>query len=387
MISSPVADILSAPSASAQRPYVGFKVRAGAWIVVPRSGRIPRDGLAIYNPQKPLGMLIKALVQRGLWLPPSVHFEDGAVTELESMLAPLLGRKSVSCAFYFRSPGLYSKTILLVLDENGGALAYAKLGATPESKAAVAHEGDVLERLARIPALAGHVPRVIARAAWREFPMLLVSVGPSRRMSRRFGDAHRKFLSGLAASTTAFRPLRKSLMWTRMTERFMTCEAQLEPALSNRYGWALGEIERRLGEGRLALCLAHRDFVPWNMQRGETGELFVFDWELAQDQCVRGWDFFHFHLASGAMRSRRFGHRAAASLLDAAERDGVSPADGCLLAYLTDVGLFLRDRLLRSPAKQENRYLHLVENAIDSFRRKKAREPVVRAMPVAGTCR
>lgn len=378
MISSPVADILSAPSASAQRPYVGFKVRAGAWIVVPRSGRIPRDGLAIYNPQKPLGMLIKALVQRGLWLPPSVHFEDGAVTELESMLAPLLGRKSVSCAFYFRSPGLYSKTILLVLDENGGALAYAKLGATPESKAAVAHEGDVLERLARIPVLAGHVPRIIARAVWRGFPMLLVSVGPSRRMSRRFGEAHREFLSGLGAATAALHPLHKSLMWRHMTERFMACDARLDPALSNRYGWALGEVERRLGEGTLQLSLAHRDFVPWNMQRGETGELFVFDWELAQDQCVRGWDFFHFHLASGAMRSRRFGHRAAASLLDAAERDGVSPADGCLLAYLTDVGLFLRDRLLRSPAKQENRYLHLVENAIDSFRRKKAREPVVR---------
>lgn len=383
MISSPVADILSVPSASAKKPYVGLKVRAGAWIVVPRSERIPRDGLAIYNPQKPLGRLIKKLIQHGMWLPPSVYFHEDAVAELESMLAPLLGRETVNCAFYFRSPGLYSKTILLVLDENGGALAYAKLGATPESKAAVAHEGGVLERLAHIPVLARHVPRVIARAIWREFPMLLLSVGPSRRVAHGFGDAQRKFLHGLGASTSAFRPLHKSLMWEHMTERFMACETRLEPSLSNRYGWALGEVERRLGEGTLQLNLAHRDFVPWNMQRNKTGDLFVFDWELAQDQCVHGWDFFHFHLASQAMRSRRIGQRAIANLLDAAEREGVSPADGCLLAYLTDVGLFLRDRLLRSPAKQENRFLNLVENTIDSFRRKKACEPALPVMPVA----
>lgn len=387
MISSPVADMLSAPLASVSRAYVGLKVRAGAWIVVPYSGRIPRDGLAIYNPQKPLGMLIKALIQHGLWLPPSVHFREDAVTELESMLGRLLGRKSVSCAFYFRSPGLYSKTILLVLDENGGALAYAKLGATPESKAAVAHEGDILERLANMPALAGSVPRVIARTVWRDFPMLLLSVGPSRRIARGFGDGQRKFLSDLCASTAASRPLHKSLMWRRMRERFMACEARLTPALSNRYGWALSEVERRLGEGRLALSLAHRDFVPWNMQRNKAGDLFVFDWELAQDQCVRGWDFFHFHLATQAMRSRQIGRRALHALLDSAEREGISPADGCLLAYLTDVGLFLRDRLLRSPAKQENRFLNLVECTLDSFRREKAREPAVSGMPVAGAYR
>lgn len=377
MISSPVSDILMTAPASAARPYVGLMVRTGAWIVVPWAGQIPRDGLAVYNPQKLRGMLIKALVQHGLWIPPAIGFRDDVVTEIESLLASLLGLETVQCAFYFRSPGLYSKTILLALDERGRAAAYAKLGSTPESKSAVAHEGDILERLAQIPELAEHIPRIIARTAWREFPMLVLSVGPSRRMSCKFGSAHRKFLHDLGGATACSLPLHASLMWTRMSERFAANEALLGPAWSERYAWALGEIEKRLGKSSLALGLAHRDFVPWNMQRRENGELFVFDWELAQDQCVRGWDFFHFHLAGRSMRTRRIGQRAIARLLQAAEREIAVPADGHMLAYLTDVGLFLHDRLLRSPGEQENHFLGLLESAIDSFRWQRSPHPVM----------
>ncbi|MDE2161725.1 MAG: hypothetical protein KGJ53_01075 [Alphaproteobacteria bacterium] len=383
MISSPITDIMLESTTRNDRPFIGLSVRAGAWIVVPRARRMSCDGLAIYNPQRLKGLLAKALVQHGLWSPPTVYLRDDVVSEIEAVLADCLNHKSVSCAFYFRSPGLFSKTIILALDGNGHAVAYAKLGSTAESNKAVTHEGDVLERLARVPSLAGRIPHVIARTAWRNFPMLLLSVGPSRRPPRAFGAAHHDFLRHLKIATLDRMPLVNSLMWKTISARHSAVENSLEPSWANRYKWALTEVGERVGRGALELNLAHRDFVPWNMRRGEDNTLFVFDWELAQKQCTPGWDFFHYHLAGRLLRAIRIGRSDVVQLLQNAECRGIVPADGYFLAYLVDVGLFLHDRLLRSPATQENGFLKLVESAIESFRRGKERKPAVPAAALA----
>ena len=122
MISSPVAAALVAENDADGRCFSGLRIRAGAWIIVPRSGAVPRDGLAIYNPQRLTGMILKAAVQRGIGCHP-IYLRDDAVSELEHILSRALGGQPVNCVFYFRAPGVFSKSIILVLDEAGNALA------------------------------------------------------------------------------------------------------------------------------------------------------------------------------------------------------------------------------------------------------------------------
>jgi hypothetical protein len=364
MISSPIVDALVAQASSSASPYSGFRVRAGAWIVIPRSGQIPRDGLAIYNPQRLRGKLVKILLQHGLWRAPAVYLQSDAVAEIEATLGERLG-KPVTCAFYFRSPGRFTKTIILILDESGRAIAYAKLGATEESKTALAHEGDMLDRLGQIPELTDQIPRVIARTAWRDFPALILSAAPSKRAPKQFGPSHRAFLKHVHAATAWAGPLHESTMWKTMTERFASIEPRLEPCWRDRYGWALLEADKRAGPGAIPFGLAHRDFVPWNIHGGTDSSLFVFDWELAQDQCTPAWDFFHFHLAGHAMRSNSLKSGALSGLLAKAKSEGIDNVELFLLAYLADVGLFLHDRILRSPAVLPNEFLSMVGCAID----------------------
>ena len=371
MIASPIAERLVTSQSSGARRYFGLKVRAGAWVLVPREGARARDGLAIYNPQSLGGILKKALANRGVWAGKRIYLRDQMLREIEAVLEEQIGIAPLHCAFYFRSPGLFSKTIALALDRYGCAVAYVKFGVTAEGEMALARETDALDKLAAVPELASCVPRVIGRGRWLEYPMLVVSVGAPSRRCGSFGPAQETFLHDLRKATAKRKAFRDSVMWKAMSTRFAAGRAALGTLACERYVWALENIENRLGSQPLTMSLAHRDFVPWNMHYDHNGALFVYDWELAQDECTPGWDFFHYHLASQPLRPSDRIEEIAEALLREAERAGIAPARDCLLGYLADVGLFLRDRLWRSPGKIGNTYVSFVEAMMDCVFRDK----------------
>jgi hypothetical protein len=372
-MSSPIALTLLAETPARASPYAGLKVRTGAWIVVPRTDHIPRDGLAFYNPQRLRGRLAKRLLHYGLWFTPTIYLNDEAVSDLEAALGDCLGGIQVRCVFYFRSPGLFSKTIALALDEEGRAVAYVKLGSNVETNVTIAHEGHVLDRLAQVPDFRDRIPRVLARTVWRGFPALLLSVGPSKQLPKGFGPVHRAFLEELQRATAWRGELRNSAMWKTMIARFESVAPLKEPRWRDRYGWVLQQISERIGNAVLPFSLAHRDFVPWNIHANDDGNLFVFDWELASDQCAPAWDFFHFHLAMRAIRARRFSRAALSELVALAEADGTEAAEALLLSYLADVGLFLQERQARSPGIEPNKFLGFVEDAMDTLQAEQLR--------------
>ena len=194
--------------------------------------------------------------------------------------------------------------------------------------------------------------------------MLIVSVGTSHRSCRGFGTEHRRFLWYLRQATLVRRPLQETVAWKVMLGRFNAMKDRFNRVRADCYEQALSDIENRFGAQSLATSLAHRDFVPWNMHYDRIGRLFVFDWELAQDQSIQGWDMFHYHLAQRAMRHGRFGKAFFERLKSSEEADEIADFEGHMLFYLVDIALFLRDRLARAPAVKENKYLRLVEHEI-----------------------
>jgi hypothetical protein len=347
--------------------HVSFTLPSGAVLVVPKTGQARRGALAVYNPQRVTGRVAKALMWSGMWRGTVAHVRSGPLEELQTILADLLGEPHLQCAFYFGATGIYSKAVIIAIDGAGRPLAYCKLAALPVAQQAVRHEGCTLDRLAAAAGLHGRIPRVLGETRWRRFPLLVLSAGPSVGAPQRFGAMHRAFLARLNEATCEPGTLLESPAWHDMSEKLARWRVRLTLPWQERYDWALGALERRLGSGRLDLALAHRDFACWNTRTNADGSLYVFDWEFACRGSTPGWDFFHFHVALRAVLGRPLDRDGVAALTSAAHREGFVPAEDLLLAYLTDVALFHHDTVLGA-GEVNHPLLEIAAQGIDVLR-------------------
>jgi hypothetical protein len=365
-----IVDALIARDSSHARRYVAFSANSGAWILVPDKGRIRSAGLALYHPQSLRGALAKNLIASGVWRPQSRRIREETLDELRTALNGFVDSEKLHCAFYLRAPGPFAKAIVLAMDETGRALAYVKIAVTERSAHAIAHEADALERLALVPSLKRSLPRVIARANWRDYPILVLEPGPPRNPPRGFEECHRAFLAHLREATQVMRPFGESRMLAEMRTRFESCCGALPDRWRARYDWALDTITCRLGSEVMPLGLAHGDFVPWNMRRNEDGSIYVFDWELAAEERTLAWDMFHFHLARHASGIERHGALDIPTLIALVQGDARDAAELLLLAYLTDVSLFCQHRLIESRVNATNPFIAAAGAMLDALRRR-----------------
>jgi hypothetical protein len=372
---SEIAELLIAPNDGSGRPYVFYALGNGAKLLTPKQGAARRAGFTIYNPQMLTGLAAKCMMSLGLWPGQTIGVRTERLDELRETLASRTGNPDIELAFQFGATGIYSKTVVLVMDSVGNALAYAKLAAGAAAQEAVRHEAAVLDQLSANADLRGRVPCSLGDLEWRGYSLLVMSPGPVRRAPLAFGAVHRSFLACLRQATRTPAIFTESPMWHEMIKLHAAWSSRLSSTWCERYDWALGELERRLGETRLDLALAHRDFAPWNTRLNSDGSVFVFDWEFAKAGSTPGWDFFNFHIAMGAARARPLDADSVAELLAAARREGIAPAEDLLLACLTDMALFQHDAMLREGAgKEENhRLLGSAGQGIDTLRRLRLR--------------
>jgi hypothetical protein len=347
--------------------HVSFDLPSGAMLVLPKSGRARRGALAIYNPQRVTGFAAKALMASGFWRGRETSVTPGPLEELQAILAAVIGDAHAQCGFYFGATGIYSKTVILVMDRSGRPLAYGKLADLPAARESVRHESSTLDRLANASGLRGRIPRVVGNTRWRDFPLLVLSAGPSARAPRSYGTMQREFLTNLTNATRETGTLLDSPTWQDMTERLYRWRERLTPAWRDRYDWGMAELERRLGSARLELALAHRDFVCWNTRRNADGTLFVFDWEFSRSGSMPGRDFFHFHVALWAVLGRPLNRDAVDALISAAKREALAPAVDLLLAYLLDVALFQHDAAFGA-GEDGHPMLNILAQGIDVLR-------------------
>jgi hypothetical protein len=359
-----LSDLLLLSDGSPARPHASLTLPSGAIFVIPKHGPARRGGLAVYNPTAVAGLAAKSLMWTGLWSGKTVDVLAEPLDELCQILADQLGELHVECAFWFGASGIYSKLVILVMNAAGRALAYAKVAATATAQVALLHENSILQRLSTVSSLRGRIPYLLGQAEWRGFPLVLLSPGPSRRAPRRFGAMHRDFLFCVTKTTRVPGMLVESPMWLVMNELLGVWRFRLSRTWQDRYDWALVELERRFGRRPIDLALAHHDFTPWNTRANSNGTLFVFDWEFSREGATPGWDFFHFHVSSLALLKKRpLDRDDVISLIAAARREGIEPADDLLLAYLADVSLFHHDASFRGGT--DRGFFEVTAQAID----------------------
>lgn len=318
MTETPVPALLQPADPGQGIPYRAFTVGSGARLILPEECLCL--SLALYNPQAAAGLLAKTAMRLGVWRGAPLFLDRNVVADLERCLASALGAAGGRCAFHAAAAGPTAKVVALVMDGRGGPLAYAKIAEAAGAKAAVAHEVEILEKLAAQAALEGRVPRLLAVLDWRGCRIALLSPGPVRRARRRFGPAHAGFLAVLRRATEERIPLRETPVATELESMVSDRLASLPREWRVRYRWAAETLRRRGGE-MVATTLAHGDFAPWNARLGPDGTLFVFDWEFAVPGMTAGYDAMHYRLAWWASCGRRVTGRRLRQLMELARLD------------------------------------------------------------------
>jgi hypothetical protein len=187
------------------------------------------------------------------------------------------------------------KPVLKVMDRDGRAIAFAKLGWNALSAELVRHEADVLTALAtpdRRPR-SFDVPQVLHRGEWSGSSLLIVSAAPPEGWLRDGppedapADAGRELAGmdgdeGLLGETEYWRDARARIG-----------DADPTGPSGETLLRAADEIEQRWADRRVALGRWHGDWIPWNMTVVD-GRPFVWDWERSATGVPAGIDLAHF---------------------------------------------------------------------------------------------
>jgi hypothetical protein len=223
-------------------------------------------------------------------------------------------------------PGPNGKPTLHLLDPDGRARGYAKLGWNPHTDDLVATEGAVLKELAGGGGLM-RVPRLLAEGSLVTHRWIVTEPLPSgaKGLRGRGMAPSPAELSALCPVVRRSRPTHTD-QWAGVTDRL----AKLADSVPEEMSGPLARVTAMVSDSTVTLPVAerwHGDLTPWNCARDVDGQLWCWDWESSETDAVAGLDALHW-----AMSVRR--ERAGGP-------EGVLLADclGDALPYLRAVGL------------------------------------------------
>lgn len=228
------------------------------------------------------------------------------------------------------------KTTLQLAYLTGEPAGFAKFGWSASTNERVANETRTLRRLGE-PTGAGGAPAVLAEFDYHGNAVCVTAPLPFdvRRLSARepmpapqeFYDLIRVGRQDRIANSGHFRRLRDRLIVARRDD------------VTSSIGGHASELAEQLAESEADLPIAHvshGDLTPWNAGRDDSGKLWIWDWEDADDDALAGLDSLHWcvataRLAGGTITRVNLGQhlQEASSHLTAL---GISPSSRGLVA-------------------------------------------------------
>ncbi|MBA4390989.1 MAG: hypothetical protein C0399_08625 [Syntrophus sp. (in: bacteria)] len=318
--------------------------------------------LALYQPSRILAKARKYLAyclsRLGLstiwtpWLLLTAEKDGGkGQPGLHSLFQEIFGC-DVEIGLFTGTPGYLRKSTMQIMNASGSILGYAKIGANPQTQAIVSNEAVMLSRLPALDLGDILTPGLLFYGDTEGGNRILIQSTQKEHMSSAPlipDERHFDFISRLFRSTGKAEVFRESACFREIADRLADLreyagEDRMK-TLNDAFAWASQTIDA----AKIPLCLAHRDFTPWNTFLVKK-KLYVFDWEFAREPWIPLCDTFHFVLQKGilvdhadegilwkrltgdAFKEGRFLKRCAAS---AGITEHVYPA--LLTFYLVDV--------------------------------------------------
>lgn len=180
------------------------------------------------------------------------------------------------------------------MSRGGEIIGYTKISRNPLVIPYLENEARMLDRVARLEITSAAVPTLIDYAHKNGVAQLITDSSrvPGYVVPLRIGHAHRAFLTELAVKT-AQTGGGKTL--SKLAQKLDEIDDFLSPEWSSRLNAGIARIKPGIEAVRVGL--AHGDFTPWNtFLIGQ--QLYVFDWEYAQEDYPLGYDMVHFTLAT-----------------------------------------------------------------------------------------
>ena len=330
------------------RPFSTFAIvpsQRRPRFLIPLAPRRAAASLRVYAPQKPLARMARHLLSIGLrtrlaqaFLPTNPTFSapdplppDGQVgRSLQEHLGDVLGEKNLTMAVSLRTPGLHRKVVLQLMNSRGKILANAKVGWNEQTIPLVRNEETLLRRLAGLRFSTAVVPAVLYAGWWdgRYILMEDAPAGPTKPSGHELSRRHLEFLRELrTANPKQSRPVENGPA-NELAQRIATLRARGLHYYPHLLEQAVARCVERLMDVPISFGFKHGDFTPWNIL-DESGKLFIFDWEYAEQSALPGWDLFHFIVQTSVLVKGLDGRRC----LQAVRRQSAAP--GGLAEFLT----------------------------------------------------
>jgi hypothetical protein len=343
------------------RIYAAYpSLRRARWLFPVGRKETLRAGIReLFHPRSLKGRAFQAAMYSGGFRGQRVSLAEEPLGDLERELTLLLGEE-VSLGFYVGSPGAYRKSTALVLDATGRTLAFARIASNVRTQTKTEAERRNLLRLSGCPELHGRVPRVLGHFDWNGNEVLAISGGPPWPGPDHLTESHLDFYQKLFEFSSFGNPdvpFAESPMYSRLSDTLSRIEFELPEEASGLMQRALDLLHESLGDVRVPLSMAHRDFAPWNTRVGPMG-LFVFDWDYATDSATPLYDFFHFREIQSALDVKRTHSSYPERVGSALERiwpEGRPHLPWLYLAYLLDVSLIYGEARVLAPDEGEDR--------------------------------
>lgn len=253
-------------------------------------------------------------------------------------------------ALFCGYPGPLQKLTMYCPGPDGAPGKVAKLAMATSANQAIEHEARWLHKLGRAQRIAEFLPQLLLQGALPcGLRYLAMQALPSGISSSQFDQRHFNFLRLIAQQKPTLCVWNKSPAFMRLHKRLQKIMPLIDRQSGEMLQAVLSEIDQKIGHRELPVCIVHSDFTPWNL-RLTRNQLFVFDWEYAEDGGNPLQDFLHFHLLpralgrwplrSGNMPKLLTNTAAYADTMFGAD-SGVADASGALtLQYLLDTVSF-----------------------------------------------
>lgn len=211
--------------------------------------------------------------------------------------------EEIEFALFTGTPGYLRKPTIQIMDLSGAILGYCKVATNSQTEEVVENEARILKLLSNIDLGAATVPELIFCGGLSDGMTALVQSTKKQHLSSAPlspNAVHGDFLARLFEQTRQEMQFLESAGCLEVRERLLRLGAdageRLMRELLAAFEWSSGMLE----SAKVPLCLAHRDFTPWNTFL--TGErLYVFDWEFARSNWIPLADAFHFVLQKGIL--------------------------------------------------------------------------------------
>lgn len=233
----------------------------------------------------PKTMMIYSSKLRGM-----IHYVNSAL----SIIHFDYSSEDIKCAFYISRPGKY---VIQVMKRNAQVLGYAKVSVKGITKDDNKNECAMLSKLAKKQFINFAVPRIRKYIETSDLSILILQ--PSEQVVSSCGlsinPIHVAALIELFKNNMITTPLNQSPYIDRIIEGVSSVRDENR---RRHYEEAISIITSNIGNVPIPLGFCHCDYKPWNIKILADGRLYIYDWEMAREQWIPLWDYFHFVLQS-----------------------------------------------------------------------------------------